>query len=52
MIIYTTCVCIVAVVGRGSDNVTYIVTGSLEHRELWMIRLREVIFLLFRALEH
>jgi len=39
--------CYLHVAGNVSDNVTYIVPGSLEHRELWMIRLREVIVLLF-----
>jgi len=33
-----------------SDNVTDVVTGSVAHRELWMIRLREVILCSWRSL--
>jgi len=45
-----TYVCIACVVGNVSDNVSYIVPGSSEHRELWMVRLREVILLLLAML--
>ena len=41
---------IACVVGNVSDRANYIVPGSVEHRELWMIRLREVILLLLAML--
>jgi len=43
-------VSIACVVGDVSHNVSYIVPGSSELRELWMVRLREVIFLLLAML--
>ena len=34
------------VAGNASENVSYILAGSDAHRELWMVRLREVIIFL------
>ena len=40
------------VVENASENITYILPGSDTHRELWMVRLREVNILLFVLLSY